>query len=130
MSEENESTGPNRAITTIIGAAIIVLGVVIVVVVYNIHHHDFLAAQADNWARLFVRSSPVVEEQLGQVQAVKRVSEEHVDGKAPGWYLDYHVRGQDKAGTVEMRLRPNEYQGWRVPLAELVEGHHPPVNLR
>lgn len=137
MSQDNtaparlttEDQGPTW-LTTIVGAAIIVLGIVIAFAVYTIHHHDYLSAQADSWARTFIRSSPVVEQQLGRVQTDRQINEQHLSGKSPGWFLDYDVSGRHGMGVVEMRLNPSQYDGWRVPLAQLDEGHRKPVNLR
>jgi hypothetical protein len=134
-----ENAAPSRPTTeyrgatvlsTIVAAAIIASGMVIALVVYRIHQRDYLAAQADSSARTFIRSSPVVEQQLGRVQTVKQISEEHLSGKAPGWYLDYRVTGRRGKGMVEMRMNPSQYDYWNFPLAELDEGRRKPIDLR
>jgi hypothetical protein len=117
-------------VSSIVSVAIIAIVIVIGFEAYTIYHRDYLSAQANSWARTFIRSSPVVEQQLGRVQTVKQISEEHLSGKSPGWYLDYDVTGRDGMGVVDMRLNPSQYDSWSVPSAELNEGHRKPVNLR
>jgi hypothetical protein len=136
MSQDDSATpGPTTEhehawITSIGSAAIIAIVIVIGFTVYTIHHRDDLSAYANSWAETFIRSSPVVEQQLGHVRTIKRISEEDLSGKSPSWYVDYDVTGRHGMGVVEMRLTPIEYQGWNVPLAELDEGHRKPINLR
>jgi hypothetical protein len=117
-------------VTTILAAVVIGVAIVAALAAYKIHNHDLIAAQAASWARTFIRSSPVVERQLGSVQHIKRIKEEHVSGKAPGWYLDYDVTGRHGMGVVEMRMTRIQYDDWNFPSAELNEGHRKPVNLR
>jgi hypothetical protein len=117
-------------VTTVVSTAIIAIVIAIGFTVYTIHHRDDLSAYANSWAKTFIRSSPVIEQQLGHVQTIKRISEEDLSGKSPGWYVDYDVTGRHGMGVVEMRLTSTEYEGWNVPLAELNEGHRKPVNLR
>ncbi len=116
--------------TTLIGVVVIVLGVVVTLVAYRIERHNYLSAGADNWGKVFIRSSPVIEQQLGSVRNVKSIEEKHVSGRRAGWYVDYDVTGRRGAGVVEMRLKPSEYAGWNVPLAELKEGRSRTINLR
>jgi hypothetical protein len=127
---ERPATPPPPVGTTIVAAGVIAFGIVAAIALYTIHHRDYLAEQADSWARTFIRSSPVVEEQLGRVKNVKQVSEDHVAGKAPGWYLDYDVTGRRGMGVVDMRMTPYQYDDWRIPFAELDESQHKPINLR
>jgi len=117
--------------STLAGALVIVVLIGIAFVGYTIHHRDTLAAQARDFAKIFIRSSPVVEEQLGQVRSMKVVKEQHRTGDARGWYLDYDVTGQQKTGTVDLRLTSNpNYGQWNLPLAVLRIDHRKPVNLR
>jgi hypothetical protein len=137
MSENNAAPARHIAefeepslITTLLAAAIIAIGIVAALAVYKIHRQDDLAARAADWAKTFIRSSPVVEQQLGAVQHIKRVNEEHVSGKKPGWYLAYDVTGRRGMGVVEMRMTRIQYDDWRIPFAKLDEGQRKPVNLR
>jgi len=117
--------------STLVGGLVLVALIVIAFVGYTIHRSDTPAAQAKSFGKIFVQSSPVVEEQLGEVRSVKEVEEQHSTGKARGWHLDYDVTGQQKSGVVDIRLTPNpNYGQWNVPLAELRIDHHKPVNLR
>jgi hypothetical protein len=120
----------SSSLTNLIGIAIIVCGAVIVFFVYTIHRRDCLSAQADSWARGFIRSSPVVERQLGHVQNIKRINESLLSGNLPGWYLDYDVSGRRGQGTVAMQMNTTRYGDWDVPSAELEETHRKPINLR
>lgn len=116
---------------TLAGALVLIALIVIVFVGYTIHNRETLAAQAKSFGKIFIQSSPVIEEQLGKVSSVKEVEEQHRTGNTRGWYLDYDVTGQGKTGVVDMRLTPNpNYGQWNVPLAELTIDHHKPVNLR
>jgi hypothetical protein len=117
-------------VTRVAGATIIAIIIIVGFTVYTIHHRDELSAYANSWAKTFIRSSPVVEQQLGHVQTIKRISEQDLSGKSPGWYVEYDVTGRHGMGVVEMRLTPIEYEGWNVPVAELDEGHRKPINLR
>jgi hypothetical protein len=136
MGQENNAPAgftPEYAtswVTSFVSGAIIAIVIAIGFAIYTIHDRDDLSAQANNWAKTFIRSSPVVEQQLGRVQTIKRISEEDLSGRSPGWYVDYDVTGRHGMGMVEMRLTPIEYEGWNVPLAELDEGHRKPINLR
>jgi hypothetical protein len=136
MSQDDSATAglttehENVWFTSIASVAIIAIAIAIGYTVYTIHHRDDLSAYANSWAETFVRSSPVVEQQLGHVQTIKRISEEDLSGKSPGWYVDYDVTGRHRMEVGEMRLTATEYEGWNVPLAELDESHRKPVNLR
>jgi hypothetical protein len=55
----------------------LVIGVIVIYEVYRFHRHDELSAQAINLGKTFIHSSPVVEENLGTVKAVKETSEKH-----------------------------------------------------
>jgi hypothetical protein len=115
----------------LIGGMAIVAVTAIIFVGYNIRHRDERAAQAADFAKIFIQSSPVVERQLGEVRAVKEVEEQHHTGKAVGWFLNYDVTGERRTGTVEMLLTPNpNYGQWNVPMAKLEMDHIKPVNLR
>lgn len=117
-------------LTNIIGIAIIVCAGVIAFFAYTIHRRDYFSARADSWAKVFIRSSPVVEQQLGHVSHIKRINESHLSGKSPGWYLDYDVSGRRGQGTVLIRMNTNQYDDWDVPSAELEKDHRQPINLR
>ncbi len=104
--------------------------------IYSIHHRDYLSSQANSFARTFIRSSPVVQEQLGKVQQVVESKEQHETGKDAGWYLVYKVTGRRAEGVVDLRLTPNaELSGfnvpvqWNVPMAAL-DVKNKTVNLR
>lgn len=115
----------------LIGTMAIIAVTAVIFVGYKIRHKDERAAQAANFAKIFIQSSPVVERHLGEVRAVKEVEEQHRTGKAVGWFLDYDVTGQQRTGTVEMLLTPNpNYGQWNVPMAKLQMDHIKPVNLR
>jgi hypothetical protein len=117
--------------TSLIGAGIIIVGAVIIFTVYTFLHRDEVQQQVASFATVFIKSSPVVEQQLGDVHAVKEVKERRITGVSPGWYLDYMVAGQNKTGNIEMRLTPNpNYGQWSVALAKLKVDHGTPVNLR
>jgi hypothetical protein len=98
--------------------------------VYTTLHRDRVSDEAASWAKTFIQSSPVVEQQLGRVQTVKEVKEQHQAGKTPGWYIDYDVAGRHGAGEVEMRLTPDVSGDFNVPQAELVKDHARPIDLR
>jgi Cytochrome oxidase complex assembly protein 1 len=116
---------------TLISAGIIVALGIIIFAVYKIDHREQSADQAASFAAVFIKSSPVVEQQLGEVRGMKEVKERHATGAARGWYLDYRVTGQDKTGTIEMRLTPNSNYGqWNVATADLQVGQQKPVTLR
>jgi hypothetical protein len=98
--------------------------------VYTTLHRDRVSDDAASWAKTFIQSSPVVEQQLGHVQTVKEVKEHHQADKTPGWYLDYDVAGRRRARQVEMRLIPDVSGDFNVPQAELVRDPARPINLR
>lgn len=107
---------------------IIVLGV-IAYFAYSLMMHDESASQAKEIAQTFIRSSPVLQIDLGKVTAIRELNEKHEGGTKPVWLIDYDVTGQKTSGKVEMKLRRVEGL-WNMPLAELHVDHHPPVNLR
>jgi hypothetical protein len=116
--------------TNLIGIVIIICAAAIAFVVYTTHRHDYLSAQADSWGKVFIQSSPVVEEQLGRVRVIKLINEEYLSGKTRGWYLDYDVSGRRGQGTIAMRMNSSQYDDWNIPSAELEKDHHKPINLR
>jgi hypothetical protein len=107
---------------------IIVLGV-IAYFAYSLMMHDESASQAKEIAQTFIRSSPVLQTDLGKVTAIRELNEKHESGTKPVWLIDYDVTGQKTSGKVEMKLRRVEGL-WNMPLAELHVDHHSPVNLR
>ncbi len=107
----------------------IVIGVIVAFQISRIRRHDLLNAQAIDFGKTFIHSSPLVEEDLGTVTTVKETTEEHRTRQAPGWYIDFDVSGKRRSGVVEMRLR-NANGEWHVPSAELKIGHAEAVSLR
>jgi hypothetical protein len=103
--------------------------VIVIFQVYRILRHDLLSAQAIDLGKTFIHSSPVVEEDLGTVKAVKETKEVHRTGPAPGWYVDFDVLGKRRSGVVDMRLRKANGE-WYVPSAKLKIGHTEVVSLR
>jgi hypothetical protein len=101
MSQNDSAPGlttehENGWVTSIVSVAIIAIAIAIGFTVYTIHHRDDLSAYANSWAKTFIRSSPVVEQQLGHVQTIRRISEKDRSGKLPGWYVDYDVTGRHR----------------------------------
>lgn len=141
MHPEKPDAGGSDLLRLLLGGAIVVALGVIIFVIYTIHHKDYLTAQANSFARTFISSSPVIEGQLGEVQRVEKLKEQHQTGNASGWYLDYDVTGQHADGVVDMRLQQNaKAAGWNVPVQwnvpsanlevnhkslNLLEGHQP-----
>ncbi|HUN58546.1 MAG TPA: hypothetical protein VMU41_10565 [Candidatus Binataceae bacterium] len=96
----------------------------------HFYHRDQREIQANSFGRAFIHDSPVVEEQLGTVERVKKIEEQHQSGNRPGWYLDYDVTGRRASGVVDLRLTPSPNYGvWNVPLAQL-DRNHETVALR
>jgi len=114
----------------VIAVLLIVAAAIAAAALYNMRQRAHLSSTAKTWASEFIRSSPVVEQQLGRVEALKEVEEQERGGKTPGWYLDYDVSGRHRDGVVTMRLTPNLNGGWNVPLAEVETDHAKPINLR
>jgi hypothetical protein len=128
--EVEEADGGGNFLRVVGAGAAIVALVAIAFVTYTVHHKDDLATQANTFASTFITSSPVVEQQLGAVQQVRVIKEQHQTGKAPGWYLAYDVSGRRMNGVVDMRLTPNpDFDLWNVHLAKLDIGHKT-INLR
>ncbi len=107
----------------------LVIAVIVIYEVYRFHRHDVLSSQAINLGKTFIHSSPVVEENLGTVKAVKETSENHRTSPVPGWYVDFDVSGKRASGVVEMRMRRTNDQ-WHVPSAQLQMGHSEVISLR
>jgi hypothetical protein len=103
--------------------------VIVIYEVYRFHRHDVLSSQAINLGKTFIHSSPVVEEKLGTVKAIKETSEKHRTSPEPGWYVDFDVSGKRASGVVEMRMRKTNDQ-WHVPSAKLQMGHSEVISLR
>jgi cytochrome oxidase complex assembly protein 1 len=115
-----------RAVVCLIA---LVIGVIVIYEVYRFHRHDELSAQAINLGKTFIHSSPVVEENLGTVKAVKEISEKQRTSPVPGWYVAFDVSGKRGSGVVEMRMRKTNDQ-WHVPSAQLQMGHSEVISLR
>lgn len=128
-SSEPKINDESRSLKVVISLAVIVIGAIVIFEIFRVRRHDLLASQAIDLGETFIYSSPLVEEDLGSVQTVKKTREEHRLNPAPGWYLDFDVSGKRRSGVVEMRLQ-NANGQWHVPSAELKTGHRGPVNLR
>lgn len=122
-SEENQEKISNWI--RILIAASAALGLLALIYVgYRIHHKDMLASQADSFARTFIQDSPIIQRELGHVNKVKEIGEQHKTAERPGWYLDYAVDGSRSNGRVDMRLTPSEnYASWNIDLANLQLAH-------
>jgi hypothetical protein len=107
----------------------LVIGVIVIYEVYRFHRHDVLSAQAINLGKTFIHSSPVVEENLGTIKAIKETSEKQRTSPVPGWYVAFDVSGKHGSGVVEMRMRKTNDQ-WHVPSAQLQMGHSEVISLR
>jgi hypothetical protein len=106
------------AVAALVGIALVIF------IGFHMYHRDQSGDQANSFARTFIRNSPVVQEQLGKVERVKQIEDQHQSGKHPGWYLDYDVTGRRGSGVVDFRLTPNpDYGVWNVPVAKLDRGH-------
>jgi hypothetical protein len=128
-SSKPASDDESRWFRAVVCLVVLVIGVIVIFQIYRIRRHDLLSAQAIDLGKTFIHSSPVVEEDLGTVKAVKETGEEHRTGPAPGWYVDFDVLGKRKSGVVEMRLRKANDE-WYVPSAKLKIGHTEVVSLR
>lgn len=96
---------------------------------YHFAMRDESADQANALAQTFIRSSPVLQTDLGKVTAMKEVSENHVAGAKPFWAVDYDVTSGARSGEAEFKM--TKANGlWSVPSAELKIDHKPMINMR
>jgi hypothetical protein len=119
----------SRWLRAVICLVALVIGVIVIFQIYRIRRHEVLSAHALGVGETFIHSSPVVEEDLGTVKAVKETRAVHHTSPAPGWYVDFDVLGKRKSGVVEMRLHKANDE-WHVPSAKLKIGHTEVVSLR
>jgi len=108
---------------------IIVILCVAAYLAYHFTMRDESADQANALAQTFIRSSPVIQTDLGKVTAMKEISENHVTGAKPFWAVDYDVTSGQKSGEAEFKMTKAEGL-WSVPSAQLKMDHQPMINLR
>jgi len=108
---------------------IIVILCVAAYLAYHFTMRDESADQANALAQTFIRSSPVIQTDLGKVTAMKEISENHVTGAKPFWAVDYDVASGQKSGEAEFKMTKAEGL-WSVPSAQLKMDHQPMINLR
>lgn len=125
-TDSSGESAPGNTIRLLGSVGIVVAVVIIAFVVYKIKTRDTSESQALKVATTFVRSSPVVEENLGTVSALKESNEQHVDGQ--GWTVDFNVTGMKSHGTVALTLH-KQNGAWTFSSAELERGHGKPTNL-
>lgn len=109
---------------------VIIIGVV-VFVVYTITTRDRMASQALKITQTFVRSSPVVESDLGHVISLKKIGEQSVgDGwiGTRNWMVDFDVTGKKASGTVQILVKKQNGQ-WGFARADLRQGQSKPTSL-
>lgn len=110
------------------------IGIVIIVVavafgVYTVRSRDRMASQALHLTSVFIKSSPVVEKDLGSVISIKESSEKRVDGRR--WMVDYTVTGKKARGTVDFVLKKTDgnWGSWKYLEANLKTGEGKTSNL-
>jgi hypothetical protein len=117
----NRPRDSSRAKVKMLVPAVVIVGIVAAAYAgYRAHQNADVANQASVFASNFIRSSPIVQSQLGKVEELKKIKEKHLTGQRPGWYLHYDVIGHRASGLVDMRITPNpNYDSWNVPVAQL-----------
>ena len=87
-----------------------------------------MAKQAETVSSSFVKSSPLVEKNLGSVVVMKEISAGRVHGSANEWKVEYSVIGKKARGSVYVSVQKTK-GNWNVPSAQLVETGGKSVNL-
>ena len=130
-AETPAASTPSNTMRTLGSIGIVIIIGAVVFVAYTISTRDRMASQALKITRTFVRSSPVVETDLGQVISMKKIGEQRVGNGWIGtrsWAVDFDVTGKKTSGTVQVLVR-KENGEWSFARADLQQGHGKPTNL-
>ncbi|HKV55721.1 MAG TPA: cytochrome c oxidase assembly factor Coa1 family protein [Candidatus Binataceae bacterium] len=118
-SPENQTEAETSGTPHTIIAVVVVVAIALVAFFgFRFEHNAYMKTQAANVAKLFIKSSPNVEKNLGTVVQLTQKSEARANGAMPGWKVDFNVSGKKAQGTVEMVVR-NDGGNWNVPEAKL-----------
>jgi hypothetical protein len=117
---------------TTIRALIAIVSIIVVCAIAAVAYYYLrgvnMAKQAETVSSSFVKSSPVVETNLGAIVKMKEISAGRVQGSANKWRVEYRVTGQKAQGSVDILVQ-NAKGNWNVPSAQLHETGGKPVNL-
>jgi Cytochrome oxidase complex assembly protein 1 len=87
-----------------------------------------MAKQAETVSSSFVKSSPLVERDLGAIVSMKEIAAGRVHGSTNQWIVEYHIAGQKGTGSVQVVVQKAR-GNWNVPDASLMEAGRKPINL-
>jgi hypothetical protein len=132
QGSDSSIIGPNSGnswLRALFSLVAIVVAAIVAFEVYQFRRRDLLATQAVSVGKVFIQSSPVVEEHLGRVDVITTDIEQHRSGSAPRRYVDFDVSGKRRSGIVEMRVSYSNDE-WQIPSAQLKLGQAEVVSLR
>jgi Cytochrome oxidase complex assembly protein 1 len=128
MNSATNTSAASNVIRGLMAVFAILFVLAIAAAAYYYLHWVNMAKQAETVSSSFVKSSPVVERDLGTIVRMKEISAGRAHGRANQWIVEYHVSGQKGTGSVQVVVQ-NAEGNWNVPGASLMEAGRKPINL-
>jgi Cytochrome oxidase complex assembly protein 1 len=127
----NSATNTSVA-STVVRGVMAVFAILVVIAIAAAAYYYLrgvnMAKQAETVSSSFVKSSPVVERDLGTIVRMREIAAGRVHGSANQWIVEYRVTGQRGTGSVQVVVE-NAKGNWNVPGASLMEPGRKPINL-
>ncbi len=117
--EETTEQAQGSSWATLLGVVIMAIFIIGAFSIFHMRKSEDLSHDAVGIARNFIRNSPVVDQNLGEVRAVQATSERSGGSEdAPVYALDFNVSGSKATGIVTVSVA-HARDEWQVQAAAL-----------